>query len=135
MLCWCIPCTARGFQVQAKIATMRPVFPDYLSVFYEYELMENIFVYLLIFWETSIFKARGYLKLYAAHSRYIFCRTYLNTHISNYKIKWKKRSSFERLCFWYDASQQTFTCSNLTTEPQEQGVKTIQDVQDEEWRH
>ena len=100
------------------------------SIFYEYELLENIFVHLLIFWETTILKAWGYLKLYAAHSCSIFCRTYLNTHVSNYKIKWKKRSSFERLCFWYDPSQQTFTCSYLTTKLQEPGVKTIQDVQD-----
>ena len=30
------------FQVQMKISTIRPVFPDYLSVFYDYGLREEI---------------------------------------------------------------------------------------------
>ena len=30
------------FQVQAKISTIQPLFPDYLSISYDYVLMENV---------------------------------------------------------------------------------------------
>ena len=32
----------------------------------------------------------------------------------------------EKLCFWYDPSQQAITFSKLATEAQEQGVKVVQ---------
>ena len=32
----CTTCISQKFQVQAKIPTMRPLFPDYLSVSYDY---------------------------------------------------------------------------------------------------
>ena len=36
------------FQVQSKISTMRPVFPDYFSVFYEYADIKFYYFYTLV---------------------------------------------------------------------------------------
>ena len=63
----------------------------------------------------------GSLKLYAARSCSILCKTYHNTNFSNSKSTCEK-NYFERVCLWYYPYQQGITCSKLATETQEQGV-------------
>ena len=42
----------------------------------------------------------------------------MKINFDNYKIKWKDRSGFKKLCLWYDLSQKTMIYSKLTSNSQ-----------------
>ena len=42
----------------------------------------------------------------------------MKINFDNYKIKWKERSGFKKLCLWYDLSQKTMIYSKLTSNSQ-----------------